>query len=127
MGLFDKLKDKASTIASDAAKSVGEFSEKASSITSELADRARTGYDDMMRNASSAMDEWKDKSQNLKQWSETIPDKLQEYASDFNVDDMWKKIESWGAKCGQDLLIMVLTMYYTIEKSIPNLKKQKEK
>ena len=67
-----------------------------------------------------------EKASDLQQWAETIPGKLHEYASDFNTDDMWKKIEAWGSKCGQDLLIMVLTMYYTIQKFIPKLNEKKE-
>lgn len=62
----------------------------------------------------------------LTKWAESVPDTLHKYASDFKADEMWKKLESWAAKCGQDLVIMVLTMYYTIQKFIPKLNEQKE-
>lgn len=128
MGLFDKLKEKAATLATEATVGLGELSDIAASKGSELAGKARAGYDGIKENAAAAMEELQGKSQNLRQWAEGMPDKLKDYASGFNTEEMWHKIETWGAKCGQDLLIMVLTMYYTIQKFIPDItdkKKQK--
>ncbi|MCM1336326.1 MAG: hypothetical protein NC187_04725 [Candidatus Amulumruptor caecigallinarius] len=55
----------------------------------------------------------------LRKWAEKAPDTIHEYASRFDADEMWQKIEKWGVKAGQDLVIMVLAMYYTIRKFIP--------
>lgn len=34
---------------------------------------------------------------------------------------MWEKISSTAAKVGQEMIIMVLTMYYTIEEALKNI------
>lgn len=52
-----------------------------------------------------------------------IPDTLLRYASRFDPKEMWEKISSTAGKAGQEVIMMVLTMYYTIEGSVKNLKR----
>ncbi len=48
----------------------------------------------------------------------TIPETLHSYADRFNPDEMWEKLKTQAAKAGQDLVVMVLTIYYTIRDRI---------
>lgn len=82
--------------------------DKIKSKAKELTDNAS----DMAKGLSASTDE-------LRKWAEKAPDTIHEYASRFDADEMWQKIEKWGMKAGQDLVIMVLAMYYTIRKFIP--------
>ena len=55
-----------------------------------------------------------EKTVNLAEWSKTLPETLHSYADKFNPEEMWEKLKTQAAKAGQELVVMVLTMYYTI-------------
>lgn len=78
------------------------------SKTKDLADKAKTQLDGISVSAD-----------DIKRWADKAPETIHQYASRFDTDEMWQKIEKWGMKAGQDLVIMVLAMYYTIRKFIP--------
>ncbi len=59
-----------------------------------------------------------EKSVNLVEWSKTLPETLHSYADRFNPEEMWEKLKTQAAKAGQDLVVMVLTIYYTIRDRI---------
>lgn len=58
------------------------------------------------------------KTADLGEWSKTLPETLHSYADRFNPEEMWEKLKTQAAKAGQDLVVMVLTMYYTIRDRI---------
>lgn len=62
-------------------------------------------------------------SEKVAQWAKSVPDTIDQYAKNFNADEMWQKISSAASKAGQDVIVMVLTMYYSIEEYIKKLKK----
>lgn len=55
---------------------------------------------------------------NLAEWSKTIPQTLQSYADRFNAEEMWEKLRDQAAKAGQEIVMMVLTMFYTIRDGV---------
>lgn len=58
-------------------------------------------------------------SKNLAAWAESMPDKLRKMAGSFDADAMWDKLAKTAAKAGQDLIVMVLTIFNAIESKIP--------
>ncbi len=58
------------------------------------------------------------KTVDLSEWMKTIPETLQSYSDRFNAEEMWEKLKTQASKAGQDLVVMVLTMYYTIRDRI---------
>lgn len=108
MGFFDKIGEKAREAAESAKKAAGDLSEKASSGFSELSDKVGTSAKD------------------LSAWAETMPEKLKTMADDFDADALWDKLSKTAAKAGQDLIVMVLTIYYAVESRLPNKKKEQQ-
>lgn len=58
------------------------------------------------------------KTADLSEWTKTLPETLHEYAERFNPEEMWEKLKTQAAKAGQELVVMVLTMFYTIRDRI---------
>ena len=58
------------------------------------------------------------KTADLSEWMENIQETLHSYADRFNPEEMWEKLKTQAAKAGQELVVMVLTMYYTIRDRI---------
>lgn len=54
------------------------------------------------------------KTADLSEWAKTLPETLHEYSDRFNPEEMWEKLKTQAAKAGQELVVMVLTMFYTI-------------
>ena len=55
---------------------------------------------------------------NLAEWSKTIPQTLQSYADRFDAEEMWEKLKAQASKAGQEIVMMVLTMFYTIRDGV---------
>ena len=53
----------------------------------------------------------------------SVPDTLLRYASRFDPKEMWEKISSSAGRAGQEVVMMVLTMYYTIESSVKDIRR----
>lgn len=83
---------------------------------------ASKGADELWNNASAFASEAYDKTvksaDEVTEWAKTAPDTFHELADKFNAEDMWNKIATSAAKVGQDLIIIVLSMYYTIKNAI---------
>ncbi len=60
------------------------------------------------------------KTVDLSEWMKTIPETLHSYADRFNPEEMWEKLKTQAAKAGQEIVVMVLTIYYTIRDRIKN-------
>ena len=144
MGFFNKIADKAKEAAENAKKAAGQaienasktakdLSEKASTEFSEFSDKASTEFADFSQKASaegnnifgkvsdgfSSLTETVGTSaKELTAWAEGMPDKLRKMADDFDAEAMWDKLSKTAAKAGQDLIVMVLTIYYSIESKI---------
>lgn len=58
------------------------------------------------------------KKASIEEWSKNLPEILHSYADKFNPEEMWEKLKTQAAKAGQELVVMVLTMYYTIRDRI---------
>lgn len=58
------------------------------------------------------------KTADLAEWSKTLPETLHSYADRFNPEAMWDKLKTQAAKAGQELVVMVLTIFYTIRDRI---------
>lgn len=152
MGLFDKISDKAKEVAEnakkvasqvieDASSTAKDLSEKASENFSELSDKASKEFAEFSQKASAERNNLFDKvsegfsslsesvstqTKELSTWAEGMPDKLKKMADDFDADAMWDKLSKTAAKAGQELIVMVLTIYYAIESKIPGKEKQKK-
>lgn len=144
MGFFDKISEKAKEAAENArkaaeqaienaSKTAKDLSEKASAEFSEISDKASKEFADFSQKASaersnifgkvsdgfSSLTETVGTSaKELTAWAEGMPDKLRKMADDFDADAMWDKLSKTAAKAGQDLIVMVLTIYYSIESKI---------
>ena len=137
MGLFDELKDKASKKASDLHKMAGMTSEQIKRKASKLSQEAQSKTSALLAGTSKTIDEAIDggkqwigdlsnkkvpSKEELTEWAENSMEKVQSLAKDFDAEKMWDKIKESAAKAGQELVVMVLTMYYTIAE---NFKKGK--
>ena len=144
MGFFNKISEKAKEAAENArkaaeqaienaSKTAKDLSEKASAEFSEISDKASKEFADFSQKASaegsnifgkvsdgfSSLTETVGTSaKELTTWAEGMPDKLRKMADDFDADAMWDKLSKTAAKAGQDLIVMVLTIYYSIESKI---------
>lgn len=58
------------------------------------------------------------KAMDISEWAKNLPELLHGYADRFNPEEMFEKLKSQAVKAGQDLVVMVLTMYYTIRDRI---------
>lgn len=102
MAFLDKLKSKAS-----------EIGNATSEKTAVLADKLKSQASDFGNLTS-------DKAAELAEWSKTLPETLHSYSDRYNPDEMWEKLKTQAAKAGHELVVMVLTMYYTIRDRIQN-------
>lgn len=60
-------------------------------------------------------------------WAETVPSTIHQYAKNFDKEEFWSKISSVVSKFGQDMLFMLLTLYYSVAETInTNKDEQKE-
>lgn len=149
MGFFDKIADKAKEAAESAKKTATkayegatstakELSEKASAGISEFSDKAAKEFSEFSQKASeegsslygkmsdgfsSLTDSVGTSAKELSTWAESMPAKLKKMADDFDADALWDKLSKTAAKAGQDLIVMVLTIYYAIESKIPGREK----
>lgn len=133
MGLFDKFAGKAKEAtdkakeAADSVKSLRQNAEQVLASAQELYDKtSEECKDNMAADFAALRNKVGTEAQELSDWAKTMPDKLKIMADDFNVDSMWDKLSKTAAKAGQELIVMVLTIYYAIESKIPGLKSDKK-
>lgn len=112
MGFLDKIANKAKEAAENAKNAAATVAEKASVTFKEVSDNASDGLSSFSDNFSKSAKDWA-------AWAEIMPDKLKKMADDFDANAMWDKLAKTAAKAGQDLIVMVLTIYYAIESKIP--------
>lgn len=125
MGFFDKITSAAVSAAESAANT-------AKGVADTVTEKAKTATDTVSETAKSASETIADKTkeawtgtvasaEEVSKWAETVPETIHTYADRFDADEMWDKITSTAAKVGQEMIIMVLTMYYTIEEALKNI------
>ncbi len=117
MGLFDKLSEKARGAAESALKTAGEVMDQAKVAAGDLSEKASVGWADLSGKVGTATDD-------LSAWAETMPGKLRGMADSFDADALWDKLSKTAAKAGQELIVMVLTIYYAVESRLPGNKKE---
>ena len=144
MSLFDSIKKNLADAVTDLEKKASEAQKQATAIAADLKIKASEAADSiqkstqelyssssktiemMYRNGSYwASDFWNNKvpsTDELEKWAADARDKINGMADDFDAQKMWDKIKSSAAKAGQDLVVMVLTIYYTIAESIKGKK-----
>lgn len=144
MGFFDKISEKAKEAAENARKAAEQAIEDASKTAKDLTEKASAGFSEISDKASKEFAEFSQKAttegsnifgkvsdgfssltetvgtsaKELSAWAEGMPDKLRKMADDFDADAMWDKLSKTAARAGQDLIVMVLTIYYSIESKI---------
>lgn len=144
MGLFDKISEKAKEAAENTRKAAEQAIENASKTAKNLTENASVEFSDISDKASKEFADFSQKAsaegsnifgkvsdgfssltetvgtsaKELTTWAEGMPDKLRKMADDFDADAMWDKLSKTAAKAGQDLIVMVLTIYYSIESKI---------
>ena len=138
MGFFDKISqtakemtENAKKVASEAidsaSKTAKELSDKASKEFTEISDKTSVEgsyyYDKISGGISSLSETVGTSVKDLTAWAESMPDNLRKMADDFDANAMWDKLSKTATKAGQDLIVMVLTIYYSIESKIKELKK----
>lgn len=119
MGIFDKI---ASNVTS-AANSVTEAAKQASGLASDAVSGIKDSkiWSDISDSTAKAWSGTVASADELARWAETVPETIHTYADRFDADEMWQKISDTAAKVGQEMIIMVLTMYYTIEDAIKKI------
>ena len=122
MGLFDNLIDKAKSISDQALNEVERLTTNSSQKASEIwQSTAQTVSETCGSIVDTAMDVWNNKipsKEEITVWAEDSYNYIKSLSTDFDTDKMWEKISAAAAKAGQDLIVMVLTIYYTISESI---------
>ncbi|MDE7409505.1 MAG: hypothetical protein K2N09_05730 [Muribaculaceae bacterium] len=118
MGFFDKISEKAKEAAENAKKAAGEAIENASAEGSNIFGKVSDGFSSFTETVGTSAKE-------LTTWAEGMPDKLRKMADDFDADAMWDKLSKNAAKAGQDLIVMVMTIYYSIESKITAIQNSK--
>lgn len=76
-----------------------------------LFDKASAGFSKMAGSIGTSAKE-------LADWAETMPDKLKEMSKDFDAESLREKLTKTAAKAGQELIVMVMTIYNSIESLI---------
>ena len=109
--LTDKASAEFSEISGKASKEFADLSQKASAEGSNIFGKVSDGFSSLTENVGTSAKE-------LATWAEGMPDKLMKMADDFDADAMWDKLSKTAAKAGQELVVMVLTIYYSIESKI---------
>lgn len=129
MGLFDNLIDKAKSISDQALNEVERLTTNSSQKASEIwQSTAQTVSETCGSIVDTAMDVWNNKipsKEEITVWAEDSYNYIKSLSKDFDTDKMWEKISAAAAKAGQDLIVMVLTIYYTISESIQKNNGQK--
>ena len=129
MGLFDNLIDKAKSISDQALNEVERLTTNSSQKASEIwQSTAQTVSETCGSIVDTAMDVWNNKipsKEEITVWAEDSYNYIKSLSTDFDTDKMWEKISAAAAKAGQDLIVMVLTIYYTISESIQKNNGQK--
>lgn len=151
MGFFDKLADKAKEFAEEAKKSAGNalentskvtqnLSEKATKTTLKFSEKASNEFQGISKKvveegtllygkASESLLEFSGNigtsAKELSSWAQGMPDKLKSMAEDFDAEALWDKLGKTASKAGQELIVMVLTIYYAIESKIPGHKEKR--
>ena len=118
MGFFDKISEKAKEVVENAKKAAGEAIENASTEGSNIFGKVSDSFSSLTETVGTSAKE-------LTTWAEGMPDKLRKMADDFDADAMWDKLSKNAAKAGQDLIVMVLTIYYSIESKITAIQNSK--
>lgn len=116
MGWLDDIKQKTSAVASSAVKKAGEAWDSTSAACEKIAMTAEDVW-----NASGKT------AQDVAEWAKSAPDTIGRYAKDFDAAKMWDKISAYAAKAGQELILIVLTMYYAIADSFKKSEKEDER
>ena len=129
MGLFDNLTDKAKSLADQAVKEAGRLSASSSQKVSEIwLSTTQTASETCDSIVDTAVDVWNNKipsKEEIAVWAEGSYNYITSLSKDFDADKMWEKISETASKSGQDLIVMVLTIYYTISESIKKTNEQK--
>lgn len=137
MGFLDKISETAKAAAQNAMKAAEKISVEATKVSQdaiknvkEISDKASEGISEFSHKAAAEGKNLSDKvgmsASELSTWAQGMPDKLRATADDFDADALWDKITNSAAKAGQELIVMVLTIYYAIESKITgNNKSQK--
>lgn len=127
MGFFDGLANKAKEVAESAKKAAAQAFDDVSSTAKDLAEKATAEGSNLFDKASEGFSSLSESvgtsAKELSEWAESMPDKLRKMSDDFDADAMWDKLSKTAAKAGQELIVMVLTIYYALESKI--LGKQK--
>lgn len=130
MELFDSLTDKFKSLADkvnseterltlNSTKNISEIWQSASQSTIEtcnsIADTAREAWNCKIPS-----------KEEIATWIEGSYNYITSLSKDFDTDKMWEKISTTASKAGQDLIVMVLTIYYTISESIQHKNEQEQ-
>ncbi|MDE5750204.1 MAG: DUF1232 domain-containing protein [Duncaniella sp.] len=75
-------------------------------------------FDKIKNKASELSEVVNGKAVDMGEWVKTLPETLHGYADRYNPEEMWEKLKTQAAKAGQELVMMVLTMFYTIRDRI---------
>lgn len=139
MGLFDKLKSASVALGSDIVQTVKEKSETITQTVEQTSKGIAERTQQLVNEASKASRELSDSLSDaakemskevadakIMEWAKTMPETLRSYADRFDADELWEKLKITAAKAGQELLIMVLAIYYAIENSIQKLKESRK-
>lgn len=122
MGFFDTFVNNVKEVADSAKKTAVQALEDASSKSKELTKEASAAGSDLIGKVSEGFSSLSESvstsAKDLSTWAEGMPDKLRKMADDFDADAMWDKLSETAVKAGQDLIVMVLTIYYSIESRI---------
>jgi len=118
MGFIDKITGKAKKATATAQKAAEQALDNASKTAKNLSKKAADEMSDLSDKASKGFAGFSHKATELQAWAETMPDQLRKMADDFDAEAMWDKLSRTAAKAGQELIVMVLTIYYAIESRI---------
>ena len=129
MGLFDNLYYKTNSIVNQAVKEAERLSVGSSQKISEIwLSTTQTASETCDSIVDTAVDIWNNKipsKEEITVWAEGSYNYITSLSKDFDSDKMWEKISATASKLGQDFIVMVLTIYYTISESIKNNNEQK--
>lgn len=118
MGVFDKIKRKTEDLTSGAgdwaSKTIKNSSEWTSKASKDVAEWSKSTASNIADFASEKYENAGKYSNELKVWTREMPEKIQNYTEDFNVEDFWNKIKEVGKKVGQDMIFMALACFYAL-------------
>ena len=118
MGVFDKIKKKTEDLTAGAAdwtsKTIKNSSEWTSKTTKDFSEWSKSTVANVSDFASDSFEKAGKYSTALKNWTKEMPEKIQNYTEDFNVEDFWNKIKEVGKKVGQEMIFMALACFYAL-------------